>query len=631
MKIEYGWTGRLLRIDLTERQWSVESSQKYVERFIGGIGIGLLIFLEEVRPDIGALDPANKLIFAPGPLTGTLAPASGRFEIISKSPSTYPMETVTRSGMGGFWGPELKYAGYDALIVEGKADGWVNLWIHNDKIMFLEAEEYAGEDTYSTQTRLRKELGPEAKILCIGPAGENLSRLAAILSETSFASGKSGFGAVMGSKNLKAIAVRGTQRLRIFDPEGLVKISREIRRLSSKDPMRNWTSRTFIDGERQKEFLNKYREKNTSCFACPVACLAYLKVPDSGESQSHCLNYYYYPMATEFYGHTINRDQAVSDSYVLANRLGLDTLNIAGMVKFLKDLYEKGRMILDDDLPLDKVGSREFIQKLLHMIATRKGIGNLLAEGAARAADHIKDGWESCSRYFPAYGSAEHESVRKYLGVALLWALDSRDPVVDHHQYVHLSIKYQQFYTDPFKLSNEHARRISAKVFGSEKAIDHSSFEFKPEAVIYAQNRSAVINILVLCDWIYPVIQSQVTEDRSGDTSFESQLLSAVTGHSFTEEELNQVGERVWNLARVIMVQEGRTREKDTLHDSYFTDRDGEKAIPKSEFEQAKTKYYDLRGWDQDRGWPTVRKLTELGLSDLADKIQQPKLGPLND
>jgi len=327
-------------------------------------------------------------------------------------------------------------------------------------------------------------------------------------------------------------------------------------------------------------------------------------------------------MATQFYGPTIDRDQAVSDSYVLANRLGLDTLNIGGMVKFLKDLYEKRGMILDDDLPMDKIGSREFIQKLLRMIATRKGIGNLLAEGAARAADHIRDGWESCARYFPAYGSSEHESVRKYLGIALLWALDSRDPVVDHHQYVHLSIKYQQFYTDPFKLSNEHARRISARVFGSEKAIDHSSFESKPEAVIYAQNRSAVINILVLCDWIYPVIQSPVTEDRSGDTSFESQLLSAVTGQPFTEEELNQVGERVWNLARVIMVQEGRTREKDTLHDSYFTDRDGEKAIPKSEFEQAKTKYYDLRGWDKDRGWPTARKLTELGLSDLVDKIQ---------
>ena len=373
VNVTYGWTGKILRVDLTERKWFVEPSGKYVERFIGGIGIGLALFWEEVGPHVGAFDPDNKLVFAPGPLTGTLAPASGRFEIISKSPTSYPTETVTRSGMGGFWGPELKYAGYDALIVQGKADHWVSLWINNDRVLFMDARDYIGEDTYSTQAKLRKELDPRARLLCIGPAGENLSRLAVIVSETSFVSGKSGFGAVMGSKKLKAIAVRGTQNIRIFDPERLARISKEVRRLSGKDPMREWTSRTFIDREFQRTFLNKYRKQNTSCFACHVPCFAYLKVPEAGESQTHCLNYYYFSPATKYYGHTLERDQAVADSIVLANRLGLDTTNIAGMVKFLNDLYQAGRISPEPELPVDKVGSREFIQKLLSSIADPDG------------------------------------------------------------------------------------------------------------------------------------------------------------------------------------------------------------------------------------------------------------------
>jgi len=279
MNIGYGWTGKILRVDLTEREWFVEPTANYAEQFIGGIGIGLKIFWDEISVDTGAFDPDNKLIFAPGPLTGTLAPGSGRFEIVSKSPRSYPKETVTRSGMGGFWGPELKYAGYDALIIQGKADRWVNLWIHNDKAEFREAKEYLGEDTYSTQIKLRKQLNPEAKILCIGPAGENLSRLAVILSETGFASGKSGFGGVMGSKKLKAIAVRGTKPLRIFDSKRLIEISKKVKHLSSINPMREWTSTMILNPKAQKEFLNKYRKRNTACFGCLTPCFAYLQVP----------------------------------------------------------------------------------------------------------------------------------------------------------------------------------------------------------------------------------------------------------------------------------------------------------------------------------------------------------------
>jgi aldehyde:ferredoxin oxidoreductase len=164
------------------------------------------------------------------------------------------------------------------------------------------------------------------------------------------------------------------------------------------------------------------------------------------------------------------------------------------------------------------------------------------------------------------------------------------------------------------------------KVFGSEKAIDHSTFEYKPEAIIYAQNKAAVINLLVICDWIYPIFTSQAMRDWIGDTSIESQLLSAVTGYHLTESELDQVGERVWNLARAIMVREGRTRIDDTIHESYFKRVNGEEAIPMQDFEEAKTRYYHLRGWSKETGWPTREKLEQLGLSDVAEDLGRKKL-----
>jgi aldehyde:ferredoxin oxidoreductase len=490
MKIEYGWTGKLLRVDLTRREWSIEKTDDLAKRFIGGIGFGYKILWDEITPKVNAFDPENKLIFATGPLTGTLAPTSGRLEIISKSPRSYPRETVTRSGIGGFWGPELKYAGYDALIVQGKSDEWLNLCINDDSIEFNNAEAYLGLDTYSTQLQLRKELGQQVKTLCIGPAGENMSRLAIILSETSFAAGRSGFGAVMGSKKLKAIAVRGSNPLQIFEPSQLIKITKEARSLLKNDPRREWTTRARV-----WEFINRYRKKNMGCFSCPIQCFAHLEVPEVGQSATHCIDYYYYTPATQYYGETLERDQAVSEGYIKANRLGLDTYEFSHMVMFLKDLYEKGIIMKDPDLPLDKIGSREFIVKLIELIARREGIGELFAEGCARAADKIHDSWELCSKYFPAYGSAAHADARNDPGIALQWALDSRDPIIDQHNYLRLSTSLMED-PHPYTLSKENAKNLARMTYGSEVSVDLSTFEHKPEAVIYEQNRSGVKNSL---------------------------------------------------------------------------------------------------------------------------------------
>ena len=612
MKAEYGWTGKLLRVDLTRREWSTEKTDELAERFIGGIGFGYKILWDEINPEVGAFDPENRLVIATGPLTGTLAPTSGRLEIVSKSPRSYPSETVTRSGLGGSWGPELKYAGYDALIIQGKSDSWINLSISDNSIEFRDADEYLGMDTYSTQQRLRKDLGRQTKILCIGPAGENLSRMAIILSDTSFAAGRSGFGAVMGSKKLKAIAVRGTNPLRIFDPSRLLEVTRKARSLLENDPRREWTTRAHV-----LDYINRYRKKNIGCFGCPVQCFAHLDVPGVGQSATHCVDYYYYDAATQYYGDTLERDQAICEGYILANRFGLDTYEFSKMVDLLKDLYDNGLLKPDPDLPLEKHGSREFITKLIELVAKREGIGELFADGCARAADKIHGAWEHSAKYYPAYGSAEHGGVRSDLGVALQWVLDSRDPIIDQHNYLRLSSSLRED-PPPYTLSVEKADYLARKTYGSEVSVDRSTFEYKPQVAIFEQNRSGVKDALVLCDWIFPLVNSYATADRVGDTALESKLLEAVTGYALTEEELDSIGERIWNLARAIMITEGRTREDDTLHESFFVERDGQKGISKKDIEEAKTKYYRLRGWDEQTGHPTRERLEEIGLRDVA-------------
>jgi aldehyde:ferredoxin oxidoreductase len=616
--LKYGWTGKILRVDLSERKWSIEESELYTERFIGGIGLGYKVLWDEVRPEISAFNPENTLVFAPGPLTGTLTPGAGRFEIVAKSPRSFPKETVTRSGVGGFWGPELKFAGYDALIIKGISESLVNLEIYDDKVKIVDAKEYAGKDTYLTQDAVRKRFDKNARILCIGPAGENLSRLAVILSESGFVSGKSGFGAVMGSKKLKAIAVRGTKPLRVFNPDRLIELSRIVKQLSI-NPMSEWTSTLMFEQNDRDTFLNKYRQKNVGCFGCPTPCFAHLSVPEVGESQCHCIGYFYYPYATKYYGHTDERDKAVFESIVMSNKLGLDHYEFYGMLNFLKDSFEAGLLKSEPELPIEQIGSREFIRKFLDSVAFRKGIGAILTEGSARAANEIKGSWQYCSKYFPAYGSAEHESPRNNPGVALLWALDSRDPIIDQHTYSRITSSFQKR-PKPYRLSIEDARKIAKRLYGSELAVDQSTFEQKPHAVIYTQNKSGVVNSLVVCDWVYPIVLSYFFKDFRGDTSIESKLFTAVTGVKISEQELDLIGERIWNLARAIMIREGRSRAADSLHEDYFKEVCGDPGISKEDFEGAKTEYYKMRGWNE-KGQPTTGKLLDIGLTDIAESL----------
>ena len=634
-----GWAGKILRINVTDRSTEVIRTSSYSDRLIGGIGIAAKIAWDEIKPDTGAFDPDNKLIFATGPLTGTLAPGSGRMEIMGKSPRTFPSEVVTRSGMGGHWGVELKYAGYDAVILEGEAKTPLYVWIDRERVDFLDARDLWGQDTFSSQKKLREKHGARTQAVCIGPAGENKSRIATIMSETTFTSGKSGFGAVMGAKKVKAIAVRGENgKINVAHPGRLIQLASYSRDLIGYNPMREWTV-GYLPPDHHFRFYQKHRTGNGSCFGCPIQCFAFIKVPGLDGGHTHCVNYYYMEPSYRYYGETLEGDQALWEAVLLCNKLGICSFEMAGMVPWLKDLFDSG--LVDEKgsgLPFRQFGSREFIAELLNAIALRKGIGDALAEGAARASKMIPGSWELYEKYYPAHGQPEHNSVRDFPGIALLWAFDSRDPMIDHHSYRHLSVSRQRW-PKPHHLPLEKAEAISEKVFGTKRAIDHGTYAEKARAVAYCQDRSSIINCLVLCDWLYPIFVSQSREDRLGDTSVESKLLSAVTGVEISEEELNRIGERVYNLERAIMVREGRTRKEDTLHESYFRKTENKPGgkeesrsltnlssdrttpVPRQRFEEAKEEYYRIRGWDEKTGYPTQAKLTDLGLEDIAEKL----------
>jgi aldehyde:ferredoxin oxidoreductase len=634
-----GWAGQILRINVSNRSTQIIPTRAYSENLLGGLGIASQIAWDEIDPNIDAFDAGNKLIFATGPLTGTLAPGSGRMEIVGKSPRTFPKETVTRSGMGGHWGVELKRAGYDAIILEGQADQPLYIRIDQGNVEFCNAIPIWGMDTYATQKWLKEKHGSRTQVVCIGPAGENKSRIATIITETSFSSGKSGFGAVMGAKNVKGIVVDGSNgQIEVVRPGRLIKLAAQYSELIGYNPMREWTV-GYCPPEYHARFFKKYRTGNASCFGCPLQCFAFIKVPDLEPAQVHCINYYYMNPAYAYYGETLEGDQAIWQSIVLCNKLGICTFEMAGLVPWLTDLFNAG--LIDEresGLPLSKAGSREFIEDLLSGIAFRKHIGDILAEGAPRAADMLPDAWPLYEKYYPAHGQTEHNSVRDFPAVALLWALDSRDPMIDHHAYRHLSVSRQRW-PRPHQLPLEKAQAISEKIFGSKTAIDHGTYAEKSKVVAYCQNRSAVIDSLVLCDFLFPIFTSQSREDRMGDTTAESKLLSAVTGIDIDEKALDHIGERIWNIQRAIMVREGRTSEEDTLHPSYFQKladkREAQKTsqsvaiissdhtqpIDRQAFEEGKTEYYKIRGWDPQTGCPSRNTLIDLGLKDISDQL----------
>lgn len=612
----YGWTGSLLRVNLSTGQITKENTMRYTEKYIGGRGMAARIAWEEIPPNIDPYDPENRLIFMTGPLSGTLAPTSGgRVEVCGVSPQAYPRPHYTRSNMGGYWGSELKYAGYDGIILEGRSEEKVYLWINDDEVEIKDASRWWGLDTYEVQALIRRTHGKEVQTVCIGPAGENLVRIAIVQHGVENAAGQGGFGAVMGSKGLKAIAVRGTGAVYIADPEGFLETCKYVEKL------------THFHKDKSPEELRRQRTCTMSCTAknCPDTFHLHKDVPGR-------VNQTLYTGVLQCVAPLFLKLEPWEEGFEaaqLANMYGINhweiMLGFGGMGLWLENCKKEGMLTEEEiGMPLE-LERGAFWSRLLRKIAYREDIGDVFAEGLPRAADILGKGREHLPHV--AHGFQTHWDGH-YFGApcypywlvsALMWAMDSRDP--NCHGYAQEITWWWDKFGGP--LTIEEIKDVGKRVYGSERAVDpESGYEYKAQPAIWHENRLSVKDSLPVCDQVFPILYSRRAEDRYGDPAAEAKLFSSATGIDLDRAGLDRVGERIFNLERAIMIREGRTREDDESVIPYFKRPDYE-GVPMdvSRFRRLMDEYYDLRGWDRETGWPTREKLRELGLGDVAEAL----------
>jgi len=599
----YAWTGTILRVNLTSGKIAKEPlNVKNAHAYIGARGLAAKMLFDEVDPNIDALSPENKLFFAPGPLTGTFAPNVGRYDVVCKSPLT---GAIAASNSGGSFGPELKYAGYDMVIFEGRSPSPVYLWIKNDQVELRDAAALWGKEVPETTDLIREATDEEAKVACIGPAGEKLSRIASVMNEMGRAAGRSGVGAVMGSKNLKAIAVVGTGGVKIgnkewFDeaqkdasakikahPVGgaglkaygtdvLVNILNSVGSL----PTRNFHEAYFPTADKVggESLAKNNLTRPRGCFSCIIECGRATKVTNpkyagEGEGPEYETAWGFGPDCG------IDNLDAVIKANYLCNDLGLDTISTATTIACAMDLYENGIITLQDTggIPLN-FGNPDLIVELVRMMGHREGFGDKMADGSYRLAEafgHPEYSMSCKKQEMPAYDP------RGVQGIGLHYATSNRGGC------------HVRGYT------------IAVEVLGNPVKMDQHTTEGKPDLVITFQNLTAALDSTGACLF--------ATFGIGGDEL--ACLLSGATGIRYTTEEFMKAGERIWNLERMWNLAIGMTSADDALPPRLINEPipAGPSKGEVSRLNEMLPLYYRLRGWDEN-GIPTPEKLHELGL-----------------
>jgi len=634
----YGWAGKIVRVDLNEKRVSTTDIEQYCEDFIGGIGIAQKIYWDEGHPDKDAFHPDNPLIFMTGPLAATAAPAAPRWIVCGKSPLMYP-ETFYSGSMSGFFGAELKMAGFDGIVVKGKAESPVYISIHNGKVEIKDARHLWGNTNSKVQDTVRNAEGDKAKLLSIGPGAENGSRIGTILTEVA-GSGSRGFGSVMGAKNLKAIAVAGTGKILVADAAAIQRIRTRIKEMTGPGYFNLYGNPIIAPGSSVV--------KKVHCHGCPMGCWRTLHRSAAGnEDIRKCQT----PLFYSLWDRKLHKEvtEASFIATTMANDYSFCILEIVFLLLWLEKCHEQGILTEQEtELPMSTMGSLEFLEAFFKKITKREGFGAVLAEGVARAAQQVGKASEEIAasqRAFP-YGP------KTFTQSALLYAVEQRPMVTELHEVCEPLTKWALWYLsngEKSYVSTEVLRKIGSRFWGSEKAVDFSTYEGKALSAIKIQNREYAKESLILCDFVWPVFDDAGSGDHVGAPMLESQLLSAVTGKEVSEAALDNLGERIFNLNRAIMLREGRNgRADDILPETQFIERvemiadvfgmhnpelllpgAGDeiisrkgKALDKEKFEQLLDEYYELRGWDKATGFPKKEKLEELGLGWVKDGLQ---------
>jgi aldehyde:ferredoxin oxidoreductase len=618
-----GYTGEILRVDLSHRRAEEEALPLEVARdYVGGAGFGIKYLFDELKAGIDPLGPENKLIFAVGPFSGTSIPCASRMAVTGKSPAT---GAVGMSLSGGHFPVEMKRAGYDALIIEGRADKPTYLWINNGKIFFRDAHSVWGTKTTDCQQVIKNELKDQnVRIACIGPAGENLSKMACIINEMR-AAGRKGLGAVMGSKNLKAIVIRGTGSVAVASKEKL-KIARgemtkamkgspvlypEFSKMGTPSnvdntcalgifPAKNWSATGEFTPVEQigVDALATRNVGRQFCSGCPVGC-SQLNLASTGLYAGALSEGPEFETMYSFGGETgVDNVDSIIAADRLADELGLDTISTGVTVGFAMELFEKGILGVADTGGLElNFGNHEAMVALLPMMAFRQGIGDQLADGVKIAAEQIGKGADKYALHVKGLELPGYD-VRGAKAHGLNYATAFTG--ADHNR----GYAFQEIFGIPIPY-----------------AVDRFTTQDKGKLTKWNQDvRTATADCPTMCVFLLDMAVPHFATENTAS------LMEAVTALTYTPEEIEKVGERINNLAKVFNVREGFTRADDTLPERVMTEplrRGASKGhfISKDDLKQMLDEYYTVRGWDLETGIPTKGKLTELGLGYVAARL----------
>jgi aldehyde:ferredoxin oxidoreductase len=676
----YGYAGRILRINLATDEISYVQIGNYLPQYIGGRGVCYKIFWDEVAPEVKAFDPGNKFILMTGPTTATGIPTGGRIVIAGVSPQCNP-EQFTWSGMGGWFGAELKYAGYDGLILEGKAAKPSYIWINDEKVQIRDAEECNlwGQYTYDAQLTLEAIHGPDVKSIVIGPAGENLSRMAIVATANETAAAKGGFGAVLGSKLIKAITVRGTGAIEPAHVDQVLALRKKMGRPQYiTNPVK--TSPMFLGHGQMAEVAGGLKEYNTCCsHGCNQHCprilmdvksatwkekrmnqvskcigpfaiewkydCAWMPAQSFATKQNDnpaCLMMSGAPTPPDFTDPAVPHlfDEHIGDEYnlwgpdynrgmtvnELSTQYGINKWDVIVWLMPWLAMGKKEGVFKNIDFGMEiDVESEDFLKHLLHMIVYRKGYyGNLLAEGMSRAirtlgkekfGDTIYQG--RYSRRLDGKRLDIPISMEVAWGYSTHWNGRGYQGTMPIEGWLPIAIETMTSTRDA-QTNTHHHDTIEYLL---EMRKDPYGSLAGPKSAILNEHKAELKEAVTTCDWQLPDLFW---------LSAEEEIFEAATGLGLAKTDMEQAAERLKNLFRAIQIRNyGRTREMEVneiLPIHRYPDADG-RVIDEEGFNRFVTNYYALRGWDASTGWPTRQTYERLGLREVADELE--KLGKL--
>jgi len=613
----FGYAGRILYVDLNTGKTHIETLNiDYAKKYIGGIGLGMRLWLDNSKQGVDPLSPENPLILALGPISGTMFPTAGNgHAFVAKSPATFGIGEAVAHGT---FGAEMKRAGYDVIVLMGKSEKPVYLWIDDDSVQLLEAAHLMGKSPSETEDAIKDELGDYyVRVASIGLAGEKLSRIACIINEKTRAAGRTGLGAVMGSKNLKAIAVRGTRDITVAKPEEFMDMVKEFhermkgpaaqkyRTLGTPEnvlvhnalfcmPTRNYRQAHFEEADKVSgEVLNeRFVPKIIGCSSCAMRCEHVVVVPEGPYKGTLTRMEYETLWALGPYC-GIDRLDAIIKGMDLCNYYGIDAISAGVVVGFTMDCYEKGILTRNELGGIDAhFGNAEALLQLLEKIGQREGIGDVLAEGVRIAGQKIGKGAEKLAQHIKGLEVTGYD-LRCLKTAALGFAVSFRG--ADHNRH-------------------------GAYAFDVKGKVDRLKAE---------KGRGKLVRDL---EDVYSLIDSFIVCKFSRGTYYKelsdmAKLYNLVTGIEMTPEELKQSGERINTVGRLINIREGLGRKDDTLPWKVMNEPIPDEGpvkgafVTQEELDLLLDDYYESRGWTLE-GVPKVEKLKEIGMGELESIVK---------